>query len=58
MTVGLIRRAWELQSRFQLSHWDSTIVAAALGLGCGTLYSEDLAHGQRYEGLRVLNPFL
>lgn len=27
-------------------------------LGAGVLYSEDLNHGQDYDGVRVVNPFL
>lgn len=57
-SYDLILHAWSLRRRFQLSHWDSTIVAAALELGCKTLYSEDLSHGQDYGGVRVQNPFL
>lgn len=34
------------------------IVAAALGAGCGTLYSEDMQHGMMLdEGLRIVDPF-
>ncbi|MEI6820177.1 MAG: hypothetical protein WCL19_11330 [Verrucomicrobiota bacterium] len=50
-------RALDLRSRFKTSYWDASILAAALGLGCETLYTEDLSHGQSYEGIRVLNPF-
>lgn len=46
------------RKRFKVSHWDSTIIAAALELGCHTLYSEDLNHGQDYDGVKVINPFL
>jgi len=46
-----------LRRQFQLSHWDSTILAAARELGCHTLYSEDLNHGQNYDGVQVINPF-
>jgi predicted nucleic acid-binding protein len=38
--------------------WDATIIAAAVELGCSTLYSEDLNHGQSYDGVKVVNPFL
>jgi predicted nucleic acid-binding protein len=58
VTVPLIRNGWRLRSRHALSHWDATIIAAALELGCHTLYSEDLKHGQVYDGVRVINPFL
>ena len=58
VTYALILNAWSLRQRFQISHWDATIVAAAQALGCTTLYSEDLNHGQDYDGVRVLNPFV
>lgn len=58
VTLELICVGVALRRRFQISHWDSTIVAAALALGCHTLYSEDLQHGSTYDGLRVTNPFL
>lgn len=58
VTYEVIVQAWLLRRRYQLSHWDSTIIAAAQALGCTTLYSEDLTHGQDFDGLRVINPFL
>lgn len=58
VTLELIIKGVTLRRRFQISHWDSTIIAAAQELGCQTLYSEDLNHGQEFDGLRVLNPFL
>lgn len=56
--LELVMKAVALRRRYQVSHWDATIIAAAQVLGCQTLYSEDLNHGQEYEGLRVINPFL
>lgn len=32
--------------------------AAAKQMGCQTLYSEDLNHGQVYDGVTVVNPFI
>jgi predicted nucleic acid-binding protein len=55
---NLYQRGLELQSRYQLSFYDSLIVAAALEGGCKTLYSEDLQHGQRIDGLTIKNPFI
>lgn len=57
VTLELIIASVTLRRRFQVSHWDATIIAAALELGCKTLYSEDLNHGQTIDGLRVINPF-
>ena len=58
VTHELIVAAVVLRRRFQFSHWDATIVAAAQELQCRILYSEDLSHGQDYDGVRVVNPFL
>jgi len=50
--------AMNIGERYQLSHWDSLIVAAALAAGCDTLYSEDMQNGQVFEGrLTMKNPF-
>jgi len=54
-----IDQASTLAIRYQLSHWDALIVAAAMLAGCETLYSEDLQHGQVFDDrLTVVNPFL
>ena len=49
--------AWEIQDRFQLSFWDSLIVAGARLSGSATLLTEDLQAGQDLGGVRVVNPF-
>lgn len=54
----LVLMAIELSVRYRLSYWDSAIIAAARRLGCDTLYSEDLSHGQNYDGVKVVNPFV
>ena len=40
------------------SFYDSLILAAADFGECRVVYSEDLQHGQRVRGMRILNPFL
>ena len=42
-----------LAHKFQISNWDAAILAAADQLGCLVVYSEDLSHGQDYDGVRV-----
>lgn len=54
----LIISAIILRRKLQISHWDACIIAAASALGCHTLYSEDLNHGQTYASVKVINPFL
>lgn len=53
----LLGSAFKMQSRYRLSWWDSLIVAAAMVEGCDAILSEDLAEGQLYEGILVVNPF-
>jgi predicted nucleic acid-binding protein len=57
LTKQTFLKALALHTRFRISHWDSLIVAAALETGCETIYSEDLSHGQDYDGVKVINPF-
>lgn len=56
-TARLYREALRLQDRYGFHFYDSLIVAAALETGCDRLLSEDFQHGQRIEGLAVVNPF-
>jgi len=57
ITLATYRLAQALATRYQLSHWDGLIVAAATLSQCDTLYSEDLQHGQVIGTVKVLNPF-
>ena len=52
-----VLEALALRHRHYLSHWDAAILCAARRLGAHTVVSEDLAPGQDYGGVRVLNPF-
>lgn len=51
-------RSLELVTKFQISNWDAAIIAAAEQFSCETIYSEDFNHGQLYDNVRVVNPFL
>lgn len=54
----ILERAWKIQDRYQISFWDSLIVAAAKMAECGYLLTEDLQAGQDLDGVVVVNPFL
>ncbi len=56
-TLGLLHAALDQQARFRLSFWDALIVAAAHAAGARELITEDLNHGQDYDGVRAINPF-
>lgn len=58
VTASLVIEAAQISERFKISYWDAAIVAAAIALGCATLYTEDLNHQQNYGGVIVVNPFL
>ena len=53
----ILERAWKIQDRYQLSFWDSLIVAAAKAAECGYLLTEDLQADQNLDGIIVVNPF-
>jgi predicted nucleic acid-binding protein len=56
-TVALMRAALEAKQRFRISYWDAAVIEAARTLNCDSVLSEDLSHGQNYNGVRVKNPF-
>lgn len=57
-TMDLFHAALSVCQRWQLSIWDSMILAAAHASGASILITEDLNHGQDYGGVVVKNPFL
>ena len=57
-SMGLFSDALDIRSRHRLSWYDSLIVAAAVEAGCSVLYTEDLSHGAKINGVRIENPFL
>jgi len=56
-TVDDLLAAIDLFRLHSLSFWDALIIRAAQASGCRILYSEDLQHGRRYDGLEIVNPF-
>lgn len=58
LNSSTVLSALQLADRFQISYWDAAIIAAARELLCNTVYSEDLSHGQSYDGVVVVNPFV
>lgn len=58
ITPNDVLAAIDLYRLHQLSFWDSLIVHAARSARCSVLYSEDMGHGSKIEGVRILNPFL
>jgi predicted nucleic acid-binding protein len=55
-TAESVHEALSIELRYKISFWDALIVQAAGSSGATVLYSEDLAEGQTYDSLRVVNP--
>lgn len=54
---SLVRAAVREGERWQLSHWDALMLAAARQATCDVVLTEDLADGADYGGIRISNPF-
>jgi predicted nucleic acid-binding protein len=57
ITLEVLDHALAIKSRYQLSYWDSAIIAAAKIANCTEVLSEDMNDGQDYGGVTVVNPF-
>jgi predicted nucleic acid-binding protein len=55
-TAESVLEALDIEGRLQVSFWDALIIQAAESCGAEVLYSEDLADGQSYGAVRVVNP--
>lgn len=57
-TPEAVIQALEIEVRYKTSFWDALILQAAEQSGAAMLYSEDLATGQSYGSIQVVNPLL
>jgi len=57
LTMDLHARGVEIAKTYRFKFYDSLIVAAAISAGCDDLFTEDLHHGQKIDGLTIRNPF-
>ena len=55
-TAESVLQALTIESRYKVSFRDALILQAAGSSGVTVLYSEDLAEGQTYGSVRVVNP--
>jgi len=55
-TAESVIQALDIEFRYKISFWDALIIQAAGSSGAAVLYSEDLADGQTYGPVRVVNP--
>jgi predicted nucleic acid-binding protein len=57
-TPGSVLQALDIERRYKTSFWDALILQAAESSGATVLYSEDLARGERYGPVQVVNPLI
>jgi predicted nucleic acid-binding protein len=58
-TRPILLQALALRDQYQLSYWDSLIVASALSVQASNLLTEDMHHGMVIDGrLTIVNPLI
>jgi len=50
-------KAIDIFQKHKISFWDALIVSAASEARYRVLFTEDLNHGQKIEGVKIVNPF-
>lgn len=55
--LDMIVAAIDLHRLHGFSFWDALVVRAAIESGCLRLLSEDMQHGQRIDGVEIVDPF-
>ena len=55
--IDLYIRSLDIMERWKYSFYDSLILAASLHADCTILYTEDMQHQQKIQGLTIINPF-
>jgi len=58
ITEATLLRSFEISIKYQLSSWDSIIIATAILNNCSIIYSEDMQDGLVVENsVTIINPF-
>jgi predicted nucleic acid-binding protein len=57
-TSESVLQALDIELRYKTSFWDALILQAAESSGASILYTEDLATGQHYRTVQVVNPLI
>lgn len=55
--IPIIMSAIQRNNMDQVSIWDALIIEAALDAGATVLWSEDMQHGRKINGMEIRNPF-
>ncbi len=55
--IDLYIRCFDIMERWKYSFYDSLIITASLHADCSILYTEDMQHQHKIQGLTIINPF-
>ncbi|HEY1903944.1 MAG TPA: PIN domain-containing protein [Terracidiphilus sp.] len=56
--VSDVLAAIDFHRLHQVSYWDALVIHCARKSGCRVVLTEDLQHGQEFDGVKIVNPFL
>ncbi len=56
--VSDILAAIDIHRLHGFSYWDALVLRMAKQTGCRVLLTEDMQHGQEFDGMKIVNPFL
>jgi predicted nucleic acid-binding protein len=45
ISMGVVKRCWNIRKRYKYSYYDSLILASALENNCSVIYTEDMQSG-------------
>lgn len=54
---NIFLKSCDIRDKYNISYYDSLILASAIDAQCSILYSEDMQHNQKIENLTIVNPF-
>jgi predicted nucleic acid-binding protein len=57
-TVSDVLAAIDFHQLHRISYWDALVLHCARKSGCRVVLTEDLQHGQVFDGVKVVNPFI
>jgi len=59
LTAQTYTKAFQVREKYNISYWDSLVVASALENNCTKLYSEDMQDGLVVDGIvNIINPLI
>ena len=57
INVQIVNATFQIFHKYKVSYWDALIIAAAIESSSEILLTEDLNDGQKYDTVKVINPF-